>query len=87
MKDVALGNVLELVIICQFLSSHDPSVSSKKSHPRLPCNNPFDHSAIGFTRMVDESSNRSSCSINDHILIKEHEVVTLVSNQLQSGSE
>lgn len=70
-------NSLEIIVIGQLLSSHNPAVTGEKGHARLASNSPFLHSAVGCARMVHETCNGSSSSVDDHVLVKVHEIVTL----------
>lgn len=74
-------DLLEVVIVAQLLSGHDAILSGKEGHARLPGNSPLLHTAIRFTRMVDKASNGSSSGINDHVLVKVHQVVALPQSQ------
>ena len=80
--EVAWGNsevegLLEVVIVSQLVTGHDTVWPGEKSHARFSSNSPFDHGTIGLARVIDESGDSSTSSINDHVLIEYHEVVAL----------
>lgn len=70
-------DLLEVVIIGQLFSSHDPPRTGEQCHSRLPTDRPLDHLAVGFTRVIDKACDCSPGRINDHFVIETHEVVAL----------
>lgn len=58
---------IEVVVVCQLLTSHDTSIAiGKERHPWLTVDGPFLHSTIWSTRVIDKARNASShSSIND----------------------
>lgn len=71
------SDLLKIVIITQLLPCHDPAISCKESHTRLPCNSPLLHPAIRLARVINKASNGPSSGINDHVLIKVHQIIAL----------
>lgn len=70
--------ILKVVVIGQLFAGHDTIIPGKKGNPGLASNNPFLHFAIGFTRVVNKAGNRSPCGINDHVLVKVHQIKALL---------
>lgn len=68
---------LKIIVISKLFTRHDTSVTRKKSHTWLPTYSPFLHSTIGGARMVDEPRNRTAGCVNDHVLVKVHQIITL----------
>lgn len=69
--------VLKIVIVRQFFTCHYSVVFRKKGHSRFSRNSPFLHPAIGLARVVNKTCNRAPCGIDDHVLVKIHEIVAL----------
>lgn len=53
----SIGNSLKIIVITQFLTSHNPIIACKEGHAWLASNRPFLHAAVGFTGVVDKTSN------------------------------
>lgn len=70
-------DVLEIVVVSEFLSCHDTPRTGKKGHSRLTIDSPFDHLAIWLTRMIDEPSNGTTSGIDDGLVIEAHQIVAL----------
>lgn len=71
-------DLLKVVIIGQLLASGDSTGTGKQGHPWLSANSPFDHFAVGLARVVYESCDGTSSGINDHLVVKAHEIVALI---------
>lgn len=71
------SNSLKIVVIGQFLTRHDATIASEESHARFPSDSPLLHPTVGLTRVIDEAGDGASSGINDHILIKVHQIVAL----------
>jgi hypothetical protein len=70
-------DLLEVVVVGQFFSSHDPPRAGEQRHSGLPANGPLDHLAIGLTRMIDESRDGSPSGVDNHLVVETHKVIAL----------
>ena len=77
MISAKIRNSLEIIVISQFLSSHNAPVTGEKSHARFASNSPFLHSAVGRAGVVHKPGNGPSSGIDDHVLVKVHKIITL----------
>jgi hypothetical protein len=69
---------LEIVVVSQLLARHNATRACEESHARFPTDSPFDHLAIGFTRVVHKSSNRAASGVNDHFVVEAHKIIALM---------
>jgi len=70
-------DLLEIVIVRELFTSHDATPASEECHTRFSANSPLDHLAIGLARMVHETSDGTTSSVNDHFVVEAHEIVAL----------
>jgi len=71
------GYVLEIVVICQLFASHDTFWASEKCHLWLSFDDTLLHGAIWATAVIDETSDVALLCVDDHALVKLHQVVAL----------
>lgn len=69
--------LLKIVVVSQFLASHNSSITSKQRHTWLSSDSPLDHPAIRLTRMVDKPGDRATTCVDNHFIMKCHKVVAL----------
>lgn len=72
-------NLLKVVIIRQFLASHNAARTGEECHSWFSAHSPLNHLAIGLARVVDESRNSASSGVDDHLIVEAHKIVALVS--------
>lgn len=69
---------LEIVVVSQLFAGHDTTRTCEESHTRFSTDSPFDHLAIGFTRMIYEPSDRAASSVDDHLVVEAHKIIALM---------
>ena len=77
------SNRLEVVIVGELITGHDAIFSREQRHSWLAGHRPLDHVAIGLARVVDKPGDGAACSVDDHVLIKVHQIVALTHHQLR----
>ena len=70
-------DLLKIVIVGELIASHDAAGTGEQRHARLSTHSPLDHLAVGFTRVIDESSNSPTSRIDDHFVVEAHEIIAL----------
>ena len=68
---------VEVVVICQFFANKNAVVASEQSHAWLPVDYPLLDAAIWLTRVIDKACHGTTSSVDNHTLLKFHEIVAL----------
>jgi hypothetical protein len=75
--DVLSREGIKIVVVGQLIASHNRAISSKQSHAWLATHYPLHHFAVGFAGVINEARDAALGGINNHILVKRHEVIAL----------
>lgn len=71
-------DLLKVVIVCQLFARHDPTKASEECHSWFSANRHLPHLAVGLTGVVDKACDSTSGGIDNHLVVKTHQIVALI---------